>query len=712
MTLYVHHLTGCAPAPLAHYLKALGVLRIVGEQKDRAARGWWQDEHFCLMSSLDRAGLERFFLEEYAPTPIFNPWGARSGFYPGSSERAARLALERIEASSDARLATLRAAAAAVRAAIQEVGGSKPDTDENEMLLIDKLKARVRGAGADWLSTVVAEIDESYRKPALVGTGGNEGSGSYTSAYLSAVVACVIGRSCDHSLGLFLPPRGVGTGGLLAYEWDGSFGQFLPGGVASAWDLLLMLEGSTLFRSAVAVRSDMAQSSGTRFLASPFYFAPWAAGAGSSGVLDEFALNKGRRNPGRGEQWFPLWTTPARLPELEAIIATGRCAVSRRGARKSLDAARAVGRLGVTRGIVAFSRYGYLQRNNQATHFAVPLGRVDVSPRAASRLIDDIAPWLDRLHRAARKDHAPARLVLAEARLANSVFAALTHDDPPARWQDVLLAAGNVEMLQARGTAFEIDPIPALAPDWLAAADDGSAEWRLACALGSAAASYDWERAADPIRRHWLPLESGGRRFRVSERRLARDPAVVMFGRDPIADLIALVERRLVESIQRGERRLPLVAAFEREAQPSDLARVIEGRVDLARTVALARSLMAVRWSHVVPAQPATEPQGDWPDEGWMAIRLACLPWSLDEGRHIWTDSAMLRRLGAGNAAAAVAVALRRLTAAGLRPPIQSGFADPVTARLWLAALAFPISYSSARIMAQRFETPHSKEMR
>ena len=37
MTVHVHQLRGCAPAPLAHYLKALAILRLVSEQRDPAA---------------------------------------------------------------------------------------------------------------------------------------------------------------------------------------------------------------------------------------------------------------------------------------------------------------------------------------------------------------------------------------------------------------------------------------------------------------------------------------------------------------------------------------------------------------------------------------------------------------------------------------------------------------------------------------------------
>lgn len=262
MTLHLHHLTGCTPAPLAYYLKALGILRIVGEQKDEAARGWWQDEHFCLLTKLDQAELEAFFLKEYAPTPVFNPWGARSGYYPGSSEGTARRALEKIESSSLSRVANFQAAIRKVRSAVEQAGGEKPDTDEAKSSLITSLRREVRGAGEQWLSAVMALVGEDYRAPALIGTGGNEGSGSYTSAYLNAVVLCVIDRSVDHALGLFSSSSETQVDSIPDYSWSGSFGQFLPEGTASAWDFLFVLEGATLFRSSVAVRSHARQALG------------------------------------------------------------------------------------------------------------------------------------------------------------------------------------------------------------------------------------------------------------------------------------------------------------------------------------------------------------------------------------------------------------------------------------------------------------------
>ena len=86
MTGNAIELGGCRPTPLASYLKALGVLRLVSEQQDSNAAGFWRNERFHLRTSLDRAALTRFFLKDYAPTPIIAPWNGRAGFSEGEGD--------------------------------------------------------------------------------------------------------------------------------------------------------------------------------------------------------------------------------------------------------------------------------------------------------------------------------------------------------------------------------------------------------------------------------------------------------------------------------------------------------------------------------------------------------------------------------------------------------------------------------------------------
>lgn len=710
MTLEFHVLNGCSPAPLANYLKALGILRLVGEQADTQARGWWDGERFCLMTKLSKGELEAFFLERYEPTPIFNPWGGRSGYYAGSPEKTARNALAVIEESTSDRLSNFRAAICLIRTAIQEGGGDKPDSEASKTTMISRIRLRLRGAGSDWLDTVLADLGSSYRGPAILGTGGNEGSGSYTAAFLAAVVECVVRKTWNSAIasslwsdgsdrdswdGSFQPPTKDGVKKPKKEAVAGPFRQFLPGGDGSPWDLLLAFEGAIVIQSGVARRSNTDQH---RFMTSPFYFAPLGMGAGSSSEMDEYVLNKGRKNPGRGEQWFPLWSTPSTFAEIQRLFREGRCSAGRRAAKNPLDAARAICGLGASRGISSFLRYGYLQRDNLATHFAVPLGRIQVRENSTARLVDDLSGWLDRVHRLARKKNAPARLGLAHRRLADAVFAALTHDYTPDRWQAILLAAADIEALQATGTAIDAGPIPSLRPEWGAAVDDGSAEVRLALALGSGAAGYTQEgRPIDPIRSHWLPLERGARRFKTAEKRLVNDPRVVAAGRDPIRDLSALVERRLIESVMKGQRRSKLVAAAGCGARLEDIARLLNGSLDLDKLIGLARAFMAIRWDqwsrdHWLSSQQSAEV----PEECWLAVRLACLPWPLTRDKDIPADSRVVRLLSGAEGSRAIEIARARLRSVGIRPPMQAGVTGPASARLWAAALAFPITRGSA----------------
>jgi len=752
MTLHLHHLTGCAPAPLAHYLKALAVLRLVAEQKDPDARGFWQDEHFCLLTVLDRDALEGFFLDEYRPTPFVSPWNKGAGFFkrddpglmPIEQSLAPRFAdFRRGIAAARARIGEITAADAIIRefkARRKEKKGMTPDDKRQAVALrvdpdfrrdlaaaerrFKELKEDLfgsllrdwRGPHRAWLDAALV-VPEAGRPvyPALLGTGGNDGNFDFTNNAMQRIQELFEVDSRDGRA------RPIASSLLRHALWGdpshelggASVGQFLPGsaggansttgsegpGVVNPWDFVFVLEGTLLFSARATRRLDPAASSQA---SAPFAVRAHPVGYGTVGgeKID------------RGEQWMPLWNRPSSIGALCALLGEARMQLGRRVAHRPIDAAGAIARLGVARGVTGFARFGYAERFGQSK-MAVPLGRIDVQARPRARLVDDIAPWIDRLRREAQDGNAPARLVHAERRAADAVFSVLTHDDAPQRWQYVLLAAAAVETIQAAGAALRAGPIPRLSEEWVLAGDDGSSEWRLACALGSAAGSYGSAgRPRDRVRHHWLALEPNGVRFLVKDKRLVNDPRVVAIGRDDDAALAAVVQRRLIESSQRGQRYLPMVAAPRLAAHPADLAALVAGRVDVARVVALARALMAVGWRSTTPGPTVTGQQRAWPDEPWIAIRLACLPWPLDEQRSVSVDEAIIRRLQAGDASAAVEIALRRLHAAGLRAPIRGACADPATARLWLAALAFPITRNVAQAMARRFDPQQTKEKR
>ncbi|MBI2802515.1 MAG: type I-U CRISPR-associated protein Csx17 [Gammaproteobacteria bacterium] len=86
-----HVLQGCTPTPLASYLKALAVLRLVAEAGtdgggDSEATGFWRDDMFVLRTRLTKEELREFFLDRYRPTPLLSPWNGRAGFLEGEEK--------------------------------------------------------------------------------------------------------------------------------------------------------------------------------------------------------------------------------------------------------------------------------------------------------------------------------------------------------------------------------------------------------------------------------------------------------------------------------------------------------------------------------------------------------------------------------------------------------------------------------------------------
>lgn len=179
-----------------------------------------------------------------------------------------------------------------------------------------------------------------------------------------------------------------------------------------------------------------------------------------------------------------------------------------------------------------------------------------------------------------------------------------------------------------------------------------------------------------------------------------------MKGRNGIDDAIALVTRRLIETSQHAQRRLPLKPAFKASAHPTDLARMLAGEVDLDRCLALARALMALdvrQWT--INPEPAQKTQDkEYPDDAWLAIRLAMLPWPLPDGRQIGVDPAIIRRLESGDSVTAFDLALRRLRTVGIVATVRCAVVPAGTARLWAAALAFPITRNVAEKFVRRLD--------
>jgi len=687
-------LPGCTPEPLMAYLKALGILRLVSEQADPDARGWWQNDTFWLRSTLDRDALVKFFLEEYRPTPIVAPWGARSGFYPGSNEKSARTAICKIEQSADDRLRPFSQLIADVRHLLDELQlQDKPETDQAKLVLMRACRAHLSDDVLGWIDSCYVLTNDTRRFPPLLGTGGNEGSGSYVSGFAQATVDCLIDRKHDNMLGVALFPRALGN--VFVDQTPGHFSPSSSGGAnatqglegavqTNLWEYILCLEGCCVWCSGPSKRFASASRGHSAY---PFTFEVTGAGAPSLADADAHKPKKAKRDV--AEMWLPLWDRPLTLGGLQAVLIEGRAEHRGRKASSGLDMTRAVAALGVDRGFTSFSRHVFEMRNGQS-FMAIPQGRHVVRHRTDVDLLREVDLWLDQFRLAVETsaksiEKRPQRFASALRAIDSAIFDFCRYGGKPL-FQKILIALGQAERELALTpgkvgqSRFPPGPLAGLSRDWIDAADDGSREFAVARALAGVRHEPDnpgEHPKVGPLRANLEPIDWENKRCRAWAE---RDRAVIWNAADLPTNLAAALARRIMDGDRAGCENLPL--ASPARAPLSTISAFIAGETDDPRIEDLLRGLVLVNPSR-------HEPNGG-DDAGipaaYALLKLLLLPRPLvieprDDGRvvvrysrpdengiRIRPEPRVLHLLRAGRLGEACAIAMRRLRASGLAP--------------------------------------------
>lgn len=104
-------------------------MRLISNQKDSDAKGWWAGDCFNIRSFLDEKGLLAFFLTQYSPTPILAPWNGGSGFY----DKDLKTGIDFIKASHDQRLAGYRKAINAISSWPEMAAARKCRSTKNKL---------------------------------------------------------------------------------------------------------------------------------------------------------------------------------------------------------------------------------------------------------------------------------------------------------------------------------------------------------------------------------------------------------------------------------------------------------------------------------------------------------------------------------------------------------------------------------------------------
>jgi len=514
-------LDGCTPTPLANYLKALGVLRLLST-KYPFTRGSWRDDGFVLHTTLDRADIEQFFLEDYAPTPIISPWSGRAGFLEGddgkTSKRKGAAILARIEQAKGARFQPYKKVVSAIRdvSIIKQLDRARAerkvlealkkaknlDTDGLERLaevkreeahfkgaLLSALRGEVDDTVLPWIDACFALHMEERTPSPMLGSGGNEGSMDFSINHVGYLLKLIDENSDDPTLlgrhlltsSLFggACPRGsssnigfldtLATGGInMSTGFEGQSS-------GNIWDSVFALEGVVMFASGSTKRLESTASGRPSF---PFAVSPSFAGAGSLAAKES----------ARPEMWLPFWNKPTSITEIAALLAEGRVTKGKRQARNGIDMLEAVTSLGATRGINAFNRFGFYERRGQGYYVATHLGHFEVPATASSNwMLADLNQhgWLDQFRKFAQDGNTANRFRVLRKLLEDGLFDLAGREPSKAKAQALLTLLGEIQIaLSSSNKAVEsVRPVPRLSGLWVQAADDGTPAFRIAKAL-------------------------------------------------------------------------------------------------------------------------------------------------------------------------------------------------------------------------------------
>jgi CRISPR-associated protein Csx17 len=332
-------------------------------------------------------------------------------------------------------------------------------------------------------------------------------------------------------------------------------------------------------------------------------------------------------------------------------------------------------------------------------YLATPLARIAVRRNPQADLIDELeqSNWLGNVQRYGRDARAPNAFRAAAARLEAELFA-LTQRADRVTLQRVLRELGAIESLCATSPKAReaIPPVPALSLRWVADADDGSAEFRIATALAglTVRGQLDGKPVALTLHPHLVPVSLDGTSWDEHSRRVCWGPGALT------RNLAAVLRRRRLSASALGNDADLL--ASRTGATLGDVLRFLDGATDDERIAELLTGLACVDLSGLdfvrdeatiglptgyVVLKPLFTPESRLHDLGWLpADRSLRLPAEIPA------------RLGSGDVQTALQLGWRRLRALSLElpgkvPPRSIGVDGP----RMLAALMIPLTFVSTR---------------
>jgi CRISPR-associated protein Csx17 len=643
------YLYGCRHDILGHYLKAIGLLRVLSlcaneANRDPDAEGWWDLDHacFCLRSPKypTKEKLVEFFALHYRPTGVFAAWNKESGCDSAGAKKlgvnlewltANQLSKQVVSAEerkkpanrhkligSEALESYRDAATASVREAMDAVVAPFVNTNSEHPLFLAKgIAGRAHLWRTHWEYLLVFHKHRTgYEKAAE-----KVRSHSGTAAQLLKLKEKV--KTAEKPLAELLPFESR-NGGESSSKGKGT--PFFPDAIkayniGSGWvtenypfnalDYVLAVEGGFAMRGSVG-RTLAANSK--RFAAFPFVF-----DAGDE-LVDDGNEVKGTARA----LWFPLWSRPVTFAELSSFISDAQARLPGKDARFSAEFMRALHSQGVDAGFAGWQEFRFKMMISRVPwvttgSYVESAFREDATclNRALHPL--DESHFLDQFEIAWKGNKAAARSPHPVRAEINAAMETAVHEATPHNCLELLATVFRACRQMAISESFRdtlpgkrahfFRPLPM--EDWnVLFAKFDHPEFRIARAVASMVGllrQQDGKYSKTlPTFGSILPLNLGPTGWYLATKG-DRSHQAVWSGADLCHDLAAVLERRYMDSLT--DDRPALVSAYG--APLDDVLAFLREELDDHLIARWTEALSFIEWRLIKVEEPATS-DGEW----------------------------------------------------------------------------------------------------
>ncbi len=738
-------LSGCSPVPLAHYLKALGVLRILAKQMDGQTLAHWLNSAFIVTSNKSVADLLHFFEKEYIPTPLVVPWSGGDFFGVNRQPKktqwkdtpSSSRVIEAIMLTDTPRFAVYRQTLQKTFIAMDDSGviskkvieGNGTPQRAAKASLLQLLRNRLSDEAVAWIdAAAVIEPRAPFFNTLLGGGGGSDGNSHFSDNFMQCLwmafpdfydqrekhVTAVGGVPFDSAAALsesLFATVAFGTriGKLSPVLFDSTrvggpnqTSGFEANAGSNPWDFIFMLEGTLLFAGALGRKLGDDRAPSARF---PFLVNSSSVGLGSS----YFGESSGR------EAWLPMWEKPTSLEEIVAIFSEGRIEKHGRMAKFGTDAFVALAQHGCSSGIAAFQRIGFFKGRIGGDNYftAVDQGVYHSHRNQKVDKLKDVDDWLEKLRYVVQGDQCPRSVCLCVVQVEERIADLALHGSGDSM-QSVLISQGRAERSLAKSLKWsiknDVHPLSGLRPEWLRDTCTNRAEFRLAASLAGMRARFGSSKEMLWLRQHLEPLEIITAKDRSWAKWAEPGNDVVWHDGDLTDVFNDILTRRIIRFEKSGVEGWPDWSP--RYARLDDITAFIEGRTDDTLIADLLWGLCLIDWqnSEIRDAEPSVPNRirYDWrkdddhravPSSFYALLKLCFQPKRND--RTIPLVPAIHNRARSGQGEEASILAARRLRASGCPPLVDKLPVSAAVARRTAAALLFPISPRDLSLLEQ-----------